>query len=73
MVDCPLACVDSPSWLERHESFILTLAASGSAMVSVCFAYFLKSRCTSISVLGCVSCDRNVLPPDLVTIESSHA
>lgn len=75
MVVCPLECIyreSPPTWLETHESFVLTIVASISAMVGVMFSYFLKSRCKRIDVC-CVKCDREVveLAPEQVTVQAS--
>ena len=64
MVDCPIQCVSiackEPSWLETHESFLLTILASISALFGGLFAFFLKSRCKKIDCL-CFKCDRDVI------------
>lgn len=59
---CPIECVRAacpdPTWLEKHESFILTITASASALVGVLLAYCIKSRCTKIKCCG-VELDRD--------------
>lgn len=72
-----LACKD-PSFLEKHETFVLTIIGLGGSAVGVMLAYFLKSRCKKIKVcFGLLSCDR--VPIELpvetadVTVESSNA
>lgn len=54
---CPLECLREDSWLEKHESFVLTLTASLSALLGMLLSYCLKSRCTSIRCCG-LSCER---------------
>ena len=67
-VMCPVSCVRSacpePDWLEKHETFVLTVAATLSAALGVMFSFFLKSRCTKIKCFG-FACDRQ--PVDLDT------
>ena len=63
---CPVHCVNiackDPSFLESHETFILTIIGIGGSGLGVLFAYFLKSRCRKISVCyGLFNCDRTVL------------
>lgn len=67
-VVCPISCVksgcdDAPDFIAKHGAWLLTVVASLSAALSICFTYFLKSRCSKIKVC-CISCDRDVLPPD---------
>jgi len=76
---CPVECVksgcpDSPDFLEKHDSFLLTIVASLSACVGLFLSYFLKSRCKKIST-PCMSCDRDVLElePNNTTIEVASA
>ncbi len=63
---CPVSCVRSacpePDWLEKHETFVLTVVATLSATIGVMFSFFLKSRCTKIKCFG-FACDRQ--PVDL--------
>ena len=51
--------------LTGSEQFLLlmTAIASGTAIVGVVFQFILKSRCTHLQCC-CISCDRDVLPPD---------
>ena len=57
-------CADPPDFLEKHNAFLLTVIASGSAALGLIFSYFLKSRCRTISIFnGCIACDRT--PVDL--------
>ena len=65
---CPLECTricENPNpedFIQKNGAFLLTVIASISAAMGVCFSYFLKSRCTRLQ-FGCLSCDRDVLPP----------
>jgi len=62
LIECPVECLtyDSDDWLQKHSTFTLTIVGSLSAMMTLIFSYFLKSRCTKIKI-GCLSCDR--IPP----------
>ena len=74
MVDCPIECVrgacpDGPGFVEKNETFLLTVIGAGSALVGVLLTYFLKSRCKTIRT-PCCSCERELLvlqaePPTL--------
>ena len=68
---CPIQCVKSgcsePDWLEKHNSFVLSLFATISAALGILLTYFLKSRCKSIKT-PCISCDR-----DVIDLEAGHA
>ena len=70
MENCPIHCVDIgcpvESFLQKHESFILTIVASTSAGIGLLLTYFLKSRCKKIT-LCCIQCDRD--PIELTTID----
>ena len=61
---CPITCVRAAcpedSWLQKHESFVLTMTASISALLGVILAYCIKSRCTTIKFCG-FSCHRRPL------------
>tara|TARA_R110002126_G_scaffold111789_1_gene249727 strand:+ start:232 stop:459 length:228 start_codon:yes stop_codon:yes gene_type:complete len=61
MEDCPISCVNvgctPPDFLEKHESFVLTVIAFISTGFGMLLNYFLRSRCTFIK-FGCVSCKR---------------
>ena len=61
---CPLECItyDSPSFLEKNETFLLTMVGSVSALIGVLLSHCIKSRCSNIK-LGCLSCSRVPLPP----------
>ena len=66
MSTCPIECVNivcNPSWLEKHESFVLTIVGLAGTGIGVLLSYFLNSRCKNIKTC-CISCDRDVLPPD---------
>ena len=70
---CPIECVksgcnDPPDFLEKHNSFLLTLVASLSACVGIVLTYFLKSRCKNIRT-PCISCDREVVALEPQNIE----
>jgi hypothetical protein len=64
---CPVECLtfDADDWLTKHSTFALTLIGSLSACLGVVMSYFLKSRCSKISI-GCISCDR--VPPNDPTV-----
>ena len=69
MTVCPLACLRDDTWLEKHESFVLTLTASLSALLGMFLSYCLKSRCTTIKFCG-LHCDR--IPLDNVNVNASE-
>lgn len=60
-MECPISCLrvacPEDTWLQKHESFVLTLCASLSALLGMLLSYCLKSRCTSIRFCG-LSCNR---------------
>ncbi len=65
---CPIECVksgcdDPPDFISKHGAWLLTVIASFSAALGVCFTYFLKSRCKNIRT-PCISCDRDVIVID---------
>lgn len=62
MTVCPLECIyrEEKSFIQKHETFILTLVATLSGTIGVILTYFLKSRCKRINCC-CISCDRDVL------------
>ena len=70
MDNCPIHCVNigcpAESFLERHESFILTIVASMSAGLGLLLTYFLKSRCKR-TTFCCIQCDRE--PIDLPVVD----
>lgn len=58
MVSCPIECVkDSPDFIERNGTWLLSVIASISACVGYFLSYFLKSRCKTIDCCG-LKCDR---------------
>jgi hypothetical protein len=70
---CPLECVNiackDASFMEKHETFILTVIGIVGSGFGVLFAYFLKSRCKKIKVcFALLSCDR--VPPVDLPIET---
>lgn len=71
-ITCPVECLtyDAEDWLTKHSTFTLTLVGSLSACIGVVMSYFLKSRCSKISI-GCISCDR-VPPADTVNTVNIH-
>jgi hypothetical protein len=78
---CPLHCVNigcpSPSFLDKNQTFLLTIIGIGSSALTMLFAYFLKSRCKKVNCCyGLLICDRNpidlTIPVD-VTVENSVA
>ena len=70
MTVCPVDCLSfcEESFIQKHETFILTLVASGSTLLGMIFSYLLKSRCSKISLCG-LSCDR--VPPQDTPIRST--
>ena len=63
---CPTHCINvgckDASFLEKHETLLLTIVTVGTSGLGLILAYFLKSRCHKIQILwGCLSCDRTVL------------
>lgn len=66
-ISCPIECINtacpSPSFVETHGTWVLSLVG----MIGVCFAglltYFLKSRCKMIRCFG-MQCDREVISID---------
>jgi len=64
---CPVHCVNigckDLTFLEKHESFVLTIVASTSAIISMAFTYFLKSRCVNIDFC-CIKCNRQPITSD---------
>jgi len=63
MEPCPLHCIKSgcpsePDFLQKHDSFILTLCGVLGGGAAVVLTYFLKSRCKKIKCCG-VECDRS--------------
>jgi hypothetical protein len=63
---CPLHCINvackEDSFLEKNQTFLLTIIGLGGSAIGILLTYFLKSRCSKIKLLwGCLSCDR--VPP----------
>ena len=80
---CSIECVNigcpQPTFLQLHETFVISIVGIGGSALGIMLSYFLKSRCRKIKVcFGLFSCDR-VPPVDLpvesadVTVESSNA
>ena len=82
---CSIECVNigcpQPTFLQLHETFVLSIVGIGGSALGILLSYFLKSRCRKIKVcFGLFSCDR-VPPVDLpieptdvnVVTESSNA
>ena len=74
---CSIECVNigcpQPTFLEKNQTFLLTIIGLGGSAFGVLTAYFLKSRCKKIKIFwGCLSCDRTVLelPIESVNVES---
>ena len=53
-----------PSWFD--DTFILSLLGLMGGGGGACIYYLLRSRCTSVR-LGCISCERDVLPAEQVS------
>tara|TARA_R110000822_G_scaffold24748_1_gene75163 strand:- start:1457 stop:1696 length:240 start_codon:yes stop_codon:yes gene_type:complete len=61
-IDCIIAICPALSFLQKHESFVLSIVGFIGAGVGMILNYFIRSRCTKIRI-GCISCNRN--PIDL--------
>ena len=75
MIECPIECVRAacpdPDFLEKHETFVLTMTATISATLTALLSYFLKSRCTKIKCFG-MSCMRQPLSsPSVETVKTT--
>lgn len=74
-INCPIECVrsgcPSPDFLEKHDSFLITLIGSLSAVLGIVFTYFIKSRCKNIRT-PCISCDRDVIEINRENIEINN-
>lgn len=72
MTICPIECVRSacpdPDFLEKHETFVLTVLSLLSGVAGACLSFFLKSRCTKLT-LCCLSCDRIPVPLEPSQVE----
>jgi hypothetical protein len=71
---CPVHCINAackdPDFMEKNQTFLLTVLGLGSSGLAVVFAYFLKSRCRKIKLLwGCLICDRTPLTEKTDKIE----
>ena len=62
---CPIACVTAAcpddTFIQKHETFLLTVIGILSTALTAMLSYFLKSRCTKIKCFG-VSCTRVPIP-----------
>ena len=68
MVICAIECFEAcpqQTWLQVHESFVVTTTATIAAVFGMLLQCILRSRCTSIR-FGCLSCDRDVLNSEAV-------
>jgi len=72
MTVCPIECVRSAcpedDWLQKHESFVLTVVGLLGGGAGVLLSYFLKSRCTKIRCFG-FSCERQPIALDQSQVE----
>ena len=71
---CPIQCINTgcpqPTFLQLHETFVLSIVGIGGSALGILLSYFLKSRCRKIKVcFGLFSCDR--VPPVDLPIEST--
>ena len=57
--------------MDLSESTLLTIIGMCGSGFSVLLIYFLKSRCSSIKMCGCIHCDREVLPEVEATVSQS--
>ena len=57
-------------FIQKNGAWLLTVIASGSMCLGLCFTYFLKSRCKNIKT-PCVSCQRDVLELEAQDMEVS--
>tara|TARA_R110002153_G_C13012121_1_gene466409 strand:+ start:40 stop:297 length:258 start_codon:yes stop_codon:yes gene_type:complete len=74
---CPIQCINTgcveDSFLEKNQTFLLTIFGLGGSAIGILLSYFLKSRCRKIGLCwGCLTCDRTVLelPIESVNVES---
>ena len=72
---CPMHCINvgcpQPSFLQLHETFVLSIVGIGGSALGILLSYFLKSRCRKIKVcFGLFSCDR--VPPVDLPIETAE-
>ena len=57
--------------MDLSESGLLTIIGMVGSGFTALLIYFLKSRCSSIKMCGCIHCDREVLPEIEATISRS--
>jgi len=69
IITCPLECLERESWLEKNQTFIMTLIGSMSALVGLILSYCLKSRCHTIKCGNCIECDRTPIQLNSQQIE----
>lgn len=69
---CPIECFkdDPPDFLSKHSTFVLTFASLISGGFTLLLTYFLKSRCTKVS-LFCIRCEREPVPLDALDVETA--
>lgn len=76
MVECPLECIwreSPPSWLEKHEGFMITMVGLIGGGLGGLLAYFMRSRCTKIKCCG-AGCVREPLTvQEIKVIDSTTA
>ena len=58
--------------MDLSESGLLTIIGMVGSGFTALLIYFLKSRCSSIKMCGCIHCDREVLPEIEATISHSR-
>ena len=62
------------NFIQVNGTWVLTFTGLISACVGTTFVYFLKSRCTKVSI-GCINCERDPISEDnleTVTIENNN-
>lgn len=50
----------SPDFVERNGAWLLSISGVTCTMLTLCFGYFLKSRCSRIKCCG-LECERDTL------------
>ena len=64
--------VNSPDFLEKNGTILVTMIGMFTACISGVAVYFLKSRCSEIRVCwGCIKCIREPLPVNMLEISAS--
>ena len=58
--------------MDLSESGLLTIIGMVGSGFTALLIYFLKSRCSSIKMCGCIHCDREVLPEIEATISHNR-